>query len=88
MAGARIIGAEKSRAGEGHFSSFPHEYAKVETVCSYPVQIRRRAVGFAIFYVIAIIVLILHFTGWLRNHNLEWIIYILAVLVFPAVLYL
>ncbi len=44
--------------------------------------------GFAIFYVIAIIVLILHFTGWLRNHNLEWIIYILAVLVFPAVLYL
>ena len=42
----------------------------------------------AIFYVIAIIVLILHFTGWLKNHNLEWVVFVLAVAVFPAVIFL
>ena len=43
---------------------------------------------FALFYVLAIAVLILHFTGFLARHNLEWLVLILAVLVFPAVLYL
>lgn len=44
--------------------------------------------AFALFYVVAIIVLILHFTGWLARHNLEWLVLVLAVAVFPAVLYL
>lgn len=43
---------------------------------------------FALFYVVAIAILILHFTGFLARHNLEWLVLILAVLVFPAVLYL
>ena len=43
---------------------------------------------FALFYVIAIAILIMHFTGFLARHNLEWLVLILAVLVFPAVLYL
>ena len=43
---------------------------------------------FALFYVLAIAVLILHFTGFLARHNLEWLVLVLAVLVFPAVLYL
>ncbi len=43
---------------------------------------------FALFYVIAIAILILHFTGFLARHNLEWLVLVLAVLVFPAVLYL
>ena len=43
---------------------------------------------FAWFYVVAIAILILHFTGFLARHNLEWLVLILAVLVFPAVLYL
>ena len=43
---------------------------------------------FALFYVLAIAILILHFTGFLARHNLEWLVLILAVLVFPAVLYL
>ena len=41
-----------------------------------------------VYYVIAITVLVLHFTGWLRYHNLEWLVLVLAVTVFPAVLYL
>jgi hypothetical protein len=43
---------------------------------------------FALFYVIAITVLILHFTGFLARHNLEWVVLVLAAAVFPAVLYL
>jgi hypothetical protein len=41
-----------------------------------------------VYYVIAITILVLHFTGWLRYHNLEWLVLVLAVTVFPAVLYL
>jgi hypothetical protein len=42
----------------------------------------------AIYYVVAITILILHFTGWLRNRNLEWLVLVLAATVFPAVLWL
>ena len=41
-----------------------------------------------ILYYVAITVLILHFTGFLARHNLEWLILVLAVTVFPAVIYL
>ncbi len=40
---------------------------------------------FYAFYVIAIIILVLHFTGWLKRHNLEWLVLVLAVATFPAV---
>jgi hypothetical protein len=43
---------------------------------------------FILYYLIAIAVLILHFTGYLARHNLEWVVYVLAATVFPAVLYL
>lgn len=43
---------------------------------------------FILYYAIAIAVLILHFTGYLARHNLEWVVYLLAATVFPAVLYL
>jgi hypothetical protein len=44
--------------------------------------------AFYVFYVIAIIVLILHFTGWLKRKNLEWLVLALAVSVFPVVIFL
>ena len=44
--------------------------------------------AFYAFYVIAIIVLILHFTGWLKRQNLEWLVLVLAVATFPAVIWL
>ena len=40
------------------------------------------------FYVIAIIILVLHFTGWLKRNNLEWLVLVLAVATFPAVIVL
>jgi hypothetical protein len=43
---------------------------------------------FYIFYVIAITILVLHFTGWLKRNNLEWIVLVLAVATFPAVIFL
>lgn len=46
------------------------------------------AMLFALFYVIAITVLVLHFTGYLERHNLEWLVLVLAVVVFPFVIYL
>ena len=43
---------------------------------------------FALFYVIAITILIMHFTGFLARHNLEWLVLLLAASVCPAVYYL
>lgn len=43
---------------------------------------------FYAFYVIAAIIMVLHFTGWLKNNNLEWLILVLAVAVFPVVVFL
>jgi len=44
--------------------------------------------AFYAFYVVAIVILILHFTGWLKRNNLEWVMLVLAAAVFPAVIYL
>ena len=43
---------------------------------------------FYAFYVFALIVLILHFTGWLKRNNLEWLMLVLAAAVFPVVIFL
>lgn len=43
---------------------------------------------FLLYYVCAIAVLVLHFTGFLARRNLEWLLYVVAITVFPAVLYL
>jgi len=42
----------------------------------------------AVFYVFAILLIIMHYSGWLARHNLEWLLYILALTVFPAVIWL
>jgi hypothetical protein len=43
---------------------------------------------FILYYIVAITVLVLHFTGFLARHNVEWLVLLLAVTVFPAVIYL
>lgn len=43
---------------------------------------------FALYYIAAIIVLALHFTGFLARRRLEWLLYLVALTVFPAVLLL
>lgn len=44
--------------------------------------------AFYAFYIVAAIILILHFTGWLKRNNLEWLVLVLAVATFPAVIFL
>jgi hypothetical protein len=44
--------------------------------------------AFYAFYAVAIVILILHFSGWLLRHNLEWMMLVLAAAVFPAVWFL
>lgn len=43
---------------------------------------------FALFYLVAIVVVVAHYTGWLEDHNLDWLVFVVAVLVFPVVLLL
>lgn len=43
---------------------------------------------FILYYILAIVVLVMHFTGYLARYNLDWLILVLAVTVFPAVIYL
>lgn len=43
---------------------------------------------FILYYVVAIVILALHFTGMLARYNLEWLVLALAITVFPAVIYL
>lgn len=47
-----------------------------------------RDILFIAFYVVAIAVVILHFTGWLEDKNMEWVVFVVAILVFPVVLFL
>lgn len=43
---------------------------------------------FIVYYIVAIVILVMHFTGMLARYNLEWLVLALAVTVFPAVIYL
>lgn len=47
-----------------------------------------KSMAFYAFYVVAITILVLHFTGWLKRNNLEWVVLVLAVATFPAVIFL
>ncbi len=42
----------------------------------------------ASYYIVAILALILHFTGHLERWGMSWILLVLAVTVFPVVLFL
>ncbi len=44
--------------------------------------------AFYIFYGIALTVLILHFTGWLKRNRLDWLVLVVAAAVFPVVIFL
>jgi|GEM_PF-358766 len=55
-----------------------------------PLEIYGGAVemAFYAFYAVAVIVLILHFTGWLKRNRLEWLVLAVAAAVFPVVIFL
>jgi hypothetical protein len=43
---------------------------------------------FILYYLVAVTILVLHFTGFLARHGLSWLVLALALTVFPAVYYL
>ena len=43
---------------------------------------------FVVYYIIAFIVLVLHYTGRLERWGMQWLVLVLAITVFPAVIYL
>ena len=43
---------------------------------------------FILYYLVAVVILVLHFVGVLARFNMEWLVLVLAVTVFPAVIYL
>ena len=51
-------------------------------------QIKENSMAFYAFYGIAIVVLILHFTGWLKRNRLDWMVLVVAAAVFPVVIFL
>lgn len=64
-----------------------YHYPQIRLPCHNKGMLRRKPVFYA-FYAIAIVILVLHFTGWLKRNNLEWLMLVLAVAVFPAVIFL
>ena len=41
-----------------------------------------------LYYVFAISVIVLHYTGFLARRNLQWLVWVVAVTVIPAILFL
>jgi len=46
------------------------------------------SLSFLAYYCIAIAVLVMHFAGVLSRFRVQWLVYVLALTVLPAVLYL
>jgi hypothetical protein len=79
-----VHGRRRSRRGKP-----PPHCRQARTILYYHRwNIQTEHIMFYAFYVVAITILILHFTGWLKRNNLEWIVLVLAVATFPAVIYL
>jgi Ca2+/Na+ antiporter len=66
------------------FNKKCYKYVKV----NFKAYFRSLMILIALYYLVAIVVLTLHFTGHLERWNLEWLVFVLAITVFPAVLYL
>jgi hypothetical protein len=68
---------------------YNHQESKISGL-----QLQRKQQGkeyhmlLALYYVVAITILVLHFTGFLMRHNIDWLVLVLAVSVFPAVIFL
>jgi hypothetical protein len=43
---------------------------------------------FLIYAILAVVTIIAYYTGWLTRNNLEWLVYVFAATILPAVLWL
>src|SRR4051794_14961613 len=76
------------------FAPARRERTRSRPVATFPVSCAPLRDGkdnymlLAAFYVFAIAAIILHYTGHLKRWNCEWVLIVLAIAVFPAVLFL
>lgn len=43
---------------------------------------------FLLYAILAIVIIVFHYSGWLASHRLEWLVWVLAATIIPAVLWL
>jgi hypothetical protein len=43
---------------------------------------------FLIYAILAVATIVAYYTGWLTRNNLEWLVYVFAVTILPAILWL
>jgi hypothetical protein len=43
---------------------------------------------FLIYAILAIATIVAYYTGWLTRNGLEWLVYVFAVTIIPAILWL
>jgi len=43
---------------------------------------------FFVYALITVIIIILHYVGVLARYNLQWLVYVLAVTIIPAIIWL
>ena len=43
---------------------------------------------FLIYAILAIVTIVAYYTGWLSRSRLEWLVYVFAVTIIPAILWL
>lgn len=43
---------------------------------------------FLIYAILAIVTIVLYYTGWLTRNRMEWLVYVFAVTIIPAILWL
>ncbi|HSD61564.1 MAG TPA: hypothetical protein VLC55_11995 [Burkholderiales bacterium] len=43
---------------------------------------------FLIYAILAIATIVAYYTGWLSRYNMEWLVYVFAVTMIPAILWL
>ena len=55
----------------------------MSVACGFRGKLRMEDILIGLYYVVAIGVIILHYTGWLEERGLEWIVYVVAILLFP-----
>lgn len=36
-----------------------------------------------LYYIVAIVVIVMHYIGWLEDRGMEWLVYVVAILLFP-----
>lgn len=63
-------------------------FVKLVEIIKIPIGKLMTLIIYLLYYSVAIVTLFFHFTGQLERWGMEWLVLVLAVTVFPVVIYL